>query len=52
MKENNRISYLGLLKFIASLAIIFYHSKTIMTSHWGAICFGGIFYFYYRILHF
>lgn len=37
MRNSKRISYLGLLKFLAAIAIIFYHSKTELTSHGGAI---------------
>lgn len=37
MKNSKRISYLGLLKFLAAIAIIFYHAKTALTAHGGAL---------------
>lgn len=37
MKNSKRISYLGLLKFLAAIAIIFYHAKIAITAHGGAL---------------
>lgn len=37
MKNSQRISILGLVKFIAAVAIVYYHMVEITTDHWGSL---------------